>query len=120
MINNKAKELITIAISKLKELKELNLIQSTINEAIEHINMATKLIKQDNKDEYKKWLYNAIYDSNYLENSYVNCLTGAISSQNVYKCTNYIEIPNNIKEIYLVMPLCGNIGYHAGAFYDEN
>ena len=66
------------------------------------------------------WLFNALYDTNYVENEFVNALTGNFQSQNTYKHTDYIEIPSEVKELTLTLPICGNVGYHVGAFYDKD
>ena len=119
MISNIAKEFINLAISKL-ELKSQT--QETINEATNYLKEAVSQIKKEKEEprEYKVWLFNALYDTNYVENEFVNALTGKFQSQNTYKHTEYIEIPSDIKELILTLPICGNVGYHAGAFYDEN
>ena len=119
MISNIAKEFINLAISKL-ELKSQT--QETINEATNYLKEAVSQIKKEKEEprEYKVWLFNALYDTNYVENEFVNALTGKFQSQNTYKHTEYIEIPSNLKELILTLPICGNVGYHAGAFYDEN
>ena len=119
MISNKTKELINLAISKL-ELE--NQTQEIINEATNYLKDAILQIKKEKEEprEYKVWLFNALYDTNYVENEFVNALTGKFQSQNTYKHTEYIEIPSDIKELILTLPICGNVGYHAGAFYDEN
>ena len=119
MVSNTTKELINLAISKL-ELE--NQTQEIINEATNYLKDAILQIKKEKEEprEYKVWLFNALYDTNYVENEFVNALTGKFQSQNTYKHTEYIEIPSDIKELILTLPICGNVGYHAGAFYDEN
>ena len=119
MISNITKELINLAISKL-ELE--NQTQEIINEATNYLKDAILQIKKEKEEprEYKVWLFNALYDTNYIENEFPNCITGNMQSQNTYKRTDYLEIPEGVKEITIVLPICGNVGYHAGAFYDEN
>ena len=119
MISNKTKELINLAILKLELEKPT---QEAINEATNYLKEAVSQIKKEKEEprEYKVWLFNALYDTNYVENEFVNALTGNFQSQNTYKHTDYIEIPSNLKELILTLPICGNVGYHVGAFYDEN
>ena len=119
MISNIAKEFINLAISKL-ELK--NQTQETINEATNYLKDAISQIKKEKEEprEYKVWLFNALYDTNYVKNEFVNALTGNFQSQNTYKHTDYIEIPSEVKELILTLPICGNVGYHAGAFYSKD
>ena len=40
--------------------------------------------------------------------------------RNTYKHTEYIEIPLDLKELVLTLPVCGSAGYHVAAFYDED
>ena len=119
MISNTAKEFINLAISKL-ELE--NQTQEIINEATNYLKEAILQIKKEKEEprEYKVWLFNALYDTNYVENEFVNALTGNFQSQNTYKHTDYIEIPLNLKELILTLPICGHVGYHAAAFYDKD
>ena len=118
MISNIAKEFINLAISKLELEKPT---QEKINEATNYLKDAISQIKKEKEPrEYKVWLFNALYDTNYVENEFVNALTGNFQSQNTYKHTDYIEIPSGIKELTLTLPICGNVGYHVGAFYDKD
>ena len=118
MISNATRELINLAISNLK-LE--NPTQETINKATNYLKDAILQIKKEKEPrEYKVWLFNALYDTNYVENEFVNALTGKFQSQNTYKHTDYIEIPSELKELILVLPICGNVGYHAAAFYDKD
>ena len=118
MISNTAKEFINLAISKLELEKPT---QEKINEATNYLKDAISQIKKEKEPrEYKVWLFNALYDTNYVENEFVNALTGNFQSQNTYKHTDYIEIPSEVKELTLTLPICGNVGYHVGAFYDKD
>ena len=118
MISNTAKEFINLAISKLELEKPT---QEKINEATNYLKDAISQIKKEKEPrEYKVWLFNALYDTNYVENEFVNALTGNFQSQNTYKHTDYIEIPSGVKELTLTLPICGNVGYHVGAFYDKD
>ena len=118
MVSNTTKELINLAISKL-ELE--NQTQEIINEATNYLKDAILQIKKEKEpQEYKVWLFNGLYDTNYVENEFVNIATGNFQSQNTYKRTEYIEIPSELKELILVLPICGNVGYHAAAFYDKD
>ena len=119
MISNKTKKLINLAILKL-ELKSQT--QETINEATNYLKEAVSQIKKEKEEprEYKVWLFNALYDTNYVENEFASATSGQFLSQNTYKRTEYIEIPSQLKELTLTLPICGNVGYHAAAFYDEN
>ena len=118
MISNIAKEFINLAISKLELEKPT---QEKINEATNYLKDAISQIKKEKEPrEYKVWLFNALYDTNYVENEFVNALTGNFQSQNTYKHTDYIEIPSGVKELTLTLPICGNVGYHVGAFYDKD
>ena len=95
MISNKTRELINLAISKL-ELKSQT--QETINEAANYLKDAILQIKKEKSQKYKVWLFNALYDTNYVENEFPNIITGNFQSQNTYKRTEYIEITLGIKE----------------------
>ena len=118
MISNIAKEFINLAISKLELEKPT---QEKINEATNYLKDAISQIKKEKEPrEYKVWLFNALYDTNYVKNEFVNALTGNFQSQNTYKHTDYIEIPSGVKELTLTLPICGNVGYHVGAFYDKD
>ena len=119
LLSNTTKEFINLAISKL-ELE--NPTQETINRATNYLKDAILQIKKEKEEprEYKVWLFNALYDTNYVENEFVNALTGNFQSQNTYKHTDYIEIPLGVKELTLTLPICGNVGYHVGAFYDKD
>ena len=119
LLSNTTKEFINLAISKL-ELE--NPTQETINRATNYLKDAILQIKKEKEEprEYKVWLFNALYDTNYVENEFVNALTGNFQSQNTYKHTDYIEIPSGVKELTLTLPICGNVGYHVGAFYDKD
>ena len=118
MISNTAKEFINLAISKLELEKPT---QEKINEATNYLKDAISQIKKEKEPrEYKVWLFNALYDTNYVENEFVNALTGNFQSQNTYKHTDYIEIPSGVKELTLTLPICGNVGYHVCAFYDKD
>ena len=119
MISNKTRELINLAISKL-ELKSQT--QETINEATNYLKDAISQIRKEKEEprEYKVWLFNALYDTNYVENEFPSISTGEFLSQNTYKRTEYIEIPLDLKELVLTLPICGNVGYHAAAFYDKD
>ena len=118
MISNIAKEFINLAISKLELEKPT---QEKINEATNYLKDAISQIKKEKEPrEYKVWLFNALYDTNYVENEFVNALTGNFQSQNTYKHTDYIEIPSGVKELTLTLPICGNVGYHVCAFYDKD
>ena len=119
MISNKTRELINLAISKL-ELKSQT--QETINEATNYLKDAISQIRKEKEEprEYKVWLFNALYDTNYVKNEFPSISTGEFLSQNTYKRTEYIEIPLDLKELVLTLPICGNVGYHAAAFYDKD
>ena len=123
MISNATKRFINLALSNLK-LE--NPTQETINRATNYLKDAIKQIKEEKeqqaeeKKEYKVWLFNALYDTNYVENEFPNISTGNFQSQNTYKRTEYIEIPSGLKELVLTLPICGNVGYHAAAFYDKD
>ena len=122
MISNTVRGLINLALSNLESE---NPTQETIDKATNYLKQAVSQIKKEKEDvekaqEYKVWLFNALYDTNYVENEFVNALTGKFLSQNTYKHTEYIEIPSELKELILTLPICGNVGYHAAAFYDKN
>ena len=117
MISNTTRELINLALSNL-ELE--NPTQEIINEATNYLKEAVLQIKKEKSQEYKVWLFNALYDTNYVENEFVSATSGEFLSQGTYKRTEYIEIPSNLKELILTLPICGNVGYHAAAFYDKN
>lgn len=118
MISNAAKELINLAILNLESE---NPTRETINKATNYLKDAILQIKKENgPQEYKVWLFNALYDTNYVENEFVNISTGNFQSQNSNKRTEYIEIPLDLKELVLTLPVCGNVGYHAAAFYDKD
>ncbi len=123
MISNTVRGLINLALSNL-ELE--NPTQEVINKATNYLKEAVLQIKKEKEEteeepqEYKVWLFNALYDTNYVENEFVNALTGNFQSQNTYKHTDYIEVPSGVKELTLTLPICGNVGYHVGAFYDKD
>ena len=117
MISNTIRELINLAILNLESE---NPTQEIINEATNYLKEAVLQIKKEKSQEYKVWLFNALYDTNYVENEFPSISTGEFLSQNTYKRTEYIEIPSNLKELILTLPICGNVGYHAAAFYDKD
>ena len=117
MISNTIRELINLALLNL-ELE--NPTQETINRATNYLKDAISQIKKEKSQEYKVWLFNALYDTNYVENEFVSATSGEFLSQNTYKHTEYIEIPSQLKELILTLPICGQVGYHAAAFYDKD
>ena len=119
MISNTTRGLINLALSNL-ELE--NPTQEAINKATNYLKEAVLQIKKEKEEprEYKVWLFNALYDTNYVENEFASATSGEFLSQNTYKRTEYIEIPSQLKELILTLPICGHVGYHAAAFYDEN
>ena len=80
LLSNTTKEFINLAISKL-ELE--NPTQETINRATNYLKDAILQIKKEKEEprEYKVWLFNALYDTNYVENEFVNALTGNFQSK---------------------------------------
>lgn len=123
MISNTTRGLINLALSNL-ELK--NPTQEVINKATNYLKEAVLQIKKEKEEteeesqEYKVWLFNVLYDTNYVENEFASATSGEFLSQNTYKRTEYIEIPSQLKELVLTLPICGNVGYHAAAFYDKD
>lgn len=119
MISIETKKLINSAILNLESE---NLIQEIINKATSYLKDAILQIKREKEEpqEYKVWLFNALYDTNYVKNEFANALTGNFQPQNNYNHTDYIEIPSDIKELVLTRPINGNIIYHLGAFYDKD
>ena len=118
MISNTTRGLINLALSNL-ELK--NPTQEVINKATNYLKDAILQIKKEKESqEYKVWLFNALYDTNYVENEFVNISTENFQSQNGNKRTEYIEIPSQLKELILTLPTCGHVGYHAAAFFDKD
>ena len=118
MISNATKELINLAILNLRSE---NPTREIINRATNYLKDAILQIKKEKEpQEYKVWLFNSLYDTNYVENEFVNSLTGNFQSQNNYKHTEYIEIPSELKELFLTLPISGECGSHLAAFYDEN
>ena len=107
MISNKTRELINLAISKL-ELE--NQTQEIINEATNYLKDAILQIKKEETEEYKAWLFNGVLDDNYIEDSYINCKNGKIEGSIYYRCSNYIEIPEDVKELHIILPVCGSVG----------
>lgn len=77
-------------------------------------------IKINNTNKYKKWLLNPLYPENLIENTVINSITGIEQSQNTYKASDYIEIPDDVKTISVVNPIIGEVGYHVFCIYDEN
>ena len=102
MLSNTSRELIN---SALLNLQLENPTQAVIDKASNYLREAIAQIKKEKEEteeepqEYKVWLFNALYDTNYVENEFVNALTGNFQSQNTYKHTDYIEIPSNLKEL---------------------
>ena len=117
MISNKTRELINLTIYNLESE---NPTQETINRATNYLKNAITQIKKEKSQEYKVWLFNALYDTNYVENEFASATSGEFLSQSTYKRTEYIEIPSQLKELILTLPICGNVGYHAAAFYDKD
>ena len=70
LLSKEVKELINLTISKLESE---NPTQIAINEAVDYLKRAIEQIKE--KKEYKVWLFNALYDINYVENEFPNVLT---------------------------------------------
>lgn len=121
MLSSEIKALISATVELYSTVP---LTQALIDEGVNKLTKAKELLlsqkEQTSKKQYKVWLFNVLYDTNYVENEFVNALTGNFQSQNTYKRTEYIEIPSELKELVLTLPVCGNIGYHAGAFYDKD
>ena len=119
MISNATRELINSALLNL-ELE--NPTQAIIDRATNYLKEAILQIKREKEEsqEYKVWLFNGVLDDNYMEDSSINCKNGKIESSIYYRCSDYIEIPKDVKELHIILPVCGSVGYHAGAFYDEN
>ena len=119
MISNKTRELINLAISNL-ELE--NPTQAIIDRAANYLKDAILQIKKEKEEtgEYKVWLFNGVLDDNYIEDSYINCKNGKVEGSIYYRCSNYIEIPEGIKELHIILPICGTVSPNAGAFYDVN
>ena len=111
-------------ISEVVELYSTTpLIQSLIDDGVNKLIKAKELLtngKEEKPQEYKVWLFNGVLDDNYIENSFVNCKNGKIGENTYYRCSDYVEIPADIKELHIILPVCGSVGYHVGAFYDEN
>lgn len=119
MMSNTTRELINLAISNLESE---NPTQAIIDRATNYLREAILQIKREKEEsqEYKVWLFNGVLDDNYMEDSFINCKNGKIESSIYYRCSDYIEIPKDVKELHIILPICGSVGYHAGAFYDEN
>ena len=123
MISNTVRGLINLALSNL-ELG--NPTQEAINKATNYLKEAVLQIRREKEEveeetqEYKVWLFNGVLDNNYIEDSYVNCKNGKIEGHNCYRCSDYIEIPEDIEELHIILPICGSVGPNSGAFYDEN
>ena len=111
MISNTTREFINLAISNL-ELE--NPTQAIINRAANYLKEAILQIKREKEEsqEYKVWLFNGVLDDNYIEDSYVNCKNGKVEGSIYYRCSNYIEIPEDIKELRIILPVCGSVGYN--------
>ena len=116
MISNTTRELINSALLNL-ELE--NPTQAIIDRATNYLKEAILQIKREKEEsqEYKVWLFNGVLDDNYMEDSSINCKNGKIESSIYYRCSDYIEIPKDVKELHIILPVCGSVGYHAGAFY---
>ena len=75
MISNATRKLINLALLNL-ELE--NPTQEIINRATNYLKDAIKQIKEEKeqqteeKKEYKVWLFNALYDTNYVETEFPN------------------------------------------------
>ena len=118
MISNTTRELINLA---LLNLESKNPTQEIINEATNYLKDAILQIKKEKEPQERKvWLFNTLYDTNYVKNEFPNISTGDFQSQSTYKRTEYIEIPLGLKELFLTLPICGNVGYHAATFYDKD
>lgn len=99
------------------------LTQPLIDDGVNKLIKAKELLtieKGEKPQEYKVWLFNGVLDDNYIENSFVDCKNGKIRENTCNRCSDYIEIPVDIKELHIILPICGSVGYHVGAFYDEN
>ena len=99
------------------------LTQPLIDDGVNKLIKAKELLtieKGEKPQEYKVWLFNGVLDDNYIENSFVDCKNGKIRENTCNRCSDYIEIPADIKELHIILPICGSVGYHVGAFYDEN
>ena len=111
-------------ISEVVELYSTTpLTQSLIDDGVNKLIKAKELLtngKEEKPQEYKVWLFNGVLDDNYIENSFVNCKNGKIGENTYNRCSDYVEIPADIKELHIILPVCGSVGYHVGAFYDEN
>ena len=119
MISNTTRELINSALLNL-ELE--NPTQAIIDRATNYLKEAILQIKREKEEpqEYKVWLFNGVLDDNYIEDSYINCKNGKIEGSIYYRCSDYIKIPEGVEELHIILPICGSVGYNAGAFYDEN
>ena len=109
MISNTTRELINSALLNL-ELE--NPTQAIIDRATNYLKEAILQIKREKEEsqEYKVWLFNGVLDDNYMEDSSINCKNGKIESSIYYRCSDYIEIPKDVKELHIILPVCGNVG----------
>ena len=111
MLNDEIKQLILQSINYLRQNTKVG-----ITSALEKINLAINLLSP-NKEEYNIALYNNVLNTNYINDKCIIFNTGEEKSQNGYRCTDYIEIPENINKLYYAYD---KLGYHVGAFYDKD
>ena len=86
MLSNKSRELINSALLNLQLEDPTQVVidkaSNYLREAIAQIRREKEEGRTEEPQEYKVWLFNALYDTNYVENEFVNALTGSFQSQN--------------------------------------
>lgn len=111
MLSDEIKQLILQSIDYLRQNTKVG-----ITNALEKINLAINLLSP-NIEEYNIALYNNVLNTNYIPDKCILISTGEEFSQVNYRCTDYIEIPENINKLYYAY---NNLGYDVGAFYDKD
>ena len=103
------------------------LIQALIDEGVNKLTEAKNLLLSQKEQpsyptesKYKKWILNPIYADNLIENNFINASNGKQQVLNKYKCSDFIEIPQNVTTVSIVSSLVGDTANHIFALYDEN
>jgi hypothetical protein len=119
-----AQEKILLAINNLRieDITRDNIINS-INYLKEARDIIKNLIDNKNKEYTEKeiYLFNPIYHTHLaIQDIGICSRNGQEIKQGGCKSTDYLEIPQDVKQIGLLRPLIGYYNYYIGAFYNEN
>lgn len=108
--------------------KQVTIKKTAKNKTIEFKYVkVTKPVEPENPDQpvkpsekQKRYLLNPITYTDIVPDSFISCLNGQVMGQKTYRCSNFIKIPSDVDTLYFLQPFSTGVGYHVGAFYDEN